>query len=65
MSREITITLTDEAYLFLQARARQASECLTVEDFAKTAIAAYMYESLVLEKKFAVARAAVALIDGT
>lgn len=62
--KTLTIELTDEAHLFLVARARQTSAGLTVEQYAKAAIAGHVYESLVLERKFEVARAAVDLIDG-
>ncbi len=63
VSREIKIQVTDEAYMFLEARVRQTSGGLTVEEYAKSAIAQHMYASLALEKKFDAARAAVSLLD--
>lgn len=64
MSKQIIITVTDEAHMLLEARARQTSQGLSVEDYAKAAIAGHLYESLAMEKKFAAARAALETVGG-
>lgn len=63
MTRQIVITVTDEAHMLLEAMARQTHAELSVEDYAKSAIAGHVYETLSLQKKFDAARAALATVE--